>query len=222
MLNRFPLWKTLLVIITLAVSTLYALPNLYPDDFAVQISGTRQEVKVDDRTIDRITRALDENKIAYKTAEASDGAGLIRFVDGEAQLVGREVIGRTLGETYTVALNLAPTTPDWLTSIGAGPMKLGLDLRGGVHFLLEVDMVTAVSQRLEVYVSDIKGNLRSERMRYRQVETMGDGALAVRFADVETRDSAATMLKGKFPEFMITNLDEANYSSLKINLSEQT
>ncbi len=101
-------------------------------------------------------------------------------------------------------------------------MKLGLDLRGGVHFLLEVDMVTAVSQRLEVYVSDIKGNLRSERMRYRQVETMGDGALAVRFADVETRDSAATMLKGKFPEFMITNLDEANYSSLKINLSEQT
>ncbi len=222
MLNRFPLWKTLLVIITLAVSTLYALPNLYPDDFAVQISGTRQEVKVDDRTIDRITRALDESKISYKAAEAADGAGLIRFVDGEAQLVGREVIGRTLGETYTVALNLAPTTPDWLTSIGAGPMKLGLDLRGGVHFLLEVDMVTAVSQRLEVYVSDIKGNLRSERMRYRQVETMGDGALAVRFADVETRDSAATMLKGKFPEFMITNLDEANYSSLKINLSEQT
>ncbi len=222
MLNRFPLWKTLLVIITLAVSTLYALPNLYPDDFAVQISGTRQEVKVDDRTIDRITRALDESKISYKAAEAADGAGLIRFVDGEAQLVGREVIGRTLGETYTVALNLAPTTPDWLTSIGAGPMKLGLDLRGGVHFLLEVDMVTAVSQRLEVYVSDIKGNLRSERMRYRQVETMGDGTLAVRFADVETRDSAATMLKGKFPEFMITNLDEANYSSLKINLSEQT
>ncbi|QJD70238.1 protein translocase subunit SecD [Marinobacterium sp. LSUCC0821] len=222
MLNRFPLWKTLLVIITLAVSTLYALPNLYPDDFAVQISGTRQEVKVDNRTIDRITRALDESKISYKAAEAADGAGLIRFVDGEAQLVGREVIGRTLGETYTVALNLAPTTPDWLTSIGAGPMKLGLDLRGGVHFLLEVDMVTAVSQRLEVYVSDIKGNLRSERMRYRQVETMGDGTLAVRFADVETRDSAATMLKGKFPEFMITNLDEANYSSLKINLSEQT
>lgn len=222
MLNRFPLWKTLLVIITLAVSTLYALPNLYPDDFAVQISGTRQEVKVDDRTIDRITRALDESKISYKAAEATNGSGLIRFVDGEAQLVGREVIGRTLGETYTVALNLAPTTPEWLTSIGAGPMKLGLDLRGGVHFLLEVDMVTAVSQRLEVYVSDIKGNLRSERMRYRQVETMGDGALAVRFADVETRDSAATMLKGKFPEFMITNLDEANYSSLRINLSEQT
>jgi preprotein translocase subunit SecD len=198
------------------------MPNLYPDDFAVQVSGSKQDFKVDDRTLARVTAALDNNQIEYKSLEAEEGKGLIRFADGDAQLRGREVVGRILGENYTVALNLAPTTPTWLTDIGAGPMKLGLDLRGGVHFLLEVDMVTAVSQRLEVYVSEIKSNLRKERLRYRQVETLDDGTLAVRFADAATRDEASSLLKKSYQEFLITDLDEEGYSSLQISLSEQT
>jgi preprotein translocase subunit SecD len=222
MLNRFPLWKSLMVVVTLLFAAIYAMPNLYPDDFAVQVSGSKQDFKVDDRTLARVSTALDNNQIEYKALEAEEGKGLIRFADGDAQLRGREVVGRILGENYTVALNLAPTTPDWLTDIGAGPMKLGLDLRGGVHFLLEVDMVTAVSQRLEVYVSEIKANLRKERLRYRQVETLDDGTLAVRFADAATRDEASSLLKKSYQEFLITDLDEEGYSSLQIALSEQT
>ncbi|NRP16452.1 protein translocase subunit SecD [Marinobacterium sp. xm-a-152] len=222
MLNRFPLWKSLMIVVTLLFSAIYAMPNLYPDDFAVQVSGSKQDFKVDDRTLARVTAALDNNQIDYKSLEAEEGKGLIRFADGDAQLRGREVIGRILGENYTVALNLAPTTPSWLTDIGAGPMKLGLDLRGGVHFLLEVDMVTAVSQRLEVYVSEIKSNLRKERLRYRQVETLDDGTLAVRFADAATRDEASSLLRKSYQEFLITDLDEEDYSSLQISLSEQT
>ena len=222
MLNRFPLWKSLMIVVTLLFSAIYAMPNLYPDDFAVQVSGSKQDFKVDDRTLARVTAALDNNQIEYKSLEAEEGKGLIRFADGDAQLRGREVIGRILGENYTVALNLAPTTPSWLTDIGAGPMKLGLDLRGGVHFLLEVDMVTAVSQRLEVYVSEIKSNLRKERLRYRQVETLDDGTLAVRFADAATRDEASSLLRKSYQEFLITDLDQEGYSSLQISLSEQT
>ena len=222
MLNRFPLWKSLMIVVTLLLAAIYAMPNLYPDDFAVQVSGSKQDFKVDDRTLARVTAALDNNQIEYKSLEAEEGKGLIRFADGDAQLRGREVIGRILGENYTVALNLAPTTPSWLTDIGAGPMKLGLDLRGGVHFLLEVDMVTAVSQRLEVYVSEIKSNLRKERLRYRQVETLDDGTLAVRFADAATRDEASSLLRKSYQEFLITDLDEEGYSSLQISLSEQT
>jgi len=222
MLNRFPLWKSLMVVVTLLFAAIYAMPNLYPDDFAVQVSGSKQDFKVDDRTLARVSTALDNNQIEYKALEAEEGKGLIRFADGDAQLRGREVVGRILGENYTVALNLAPTTPNWLTDIGAGPMKLGLDLRGGVHFLLEVDMVTAVSQRLEVYVSEIKANLRNERLRYRQVETLADGTLSVRFADAATRDEASSLLKKSYQEFLITDLDEKGYSSLQITLSEQT
>jgi preprotein translocase subunit SecD len=222
MLNRFPLWKSLMIVVTLLFAAIYAMPNLYPEDFAVQVSGSKQDFKVDDRTLARVSAALDNNQIEYKSLEAEEGKGLIRFADGDAQLRGREVVGRILGENYTVALNLAPTTPTWLTDIGAGPMKLGLDLRGGVHFLLEVDMVTAVSQRLEVYVSEIKSNLRKERLRYRQVETLDDGTLAVRFADAATRDEASSLLKKSYQEFLITDLDEEGYSSLQISLSEQT
>ena len=222
MLNRFPLWKSVLVVVTLLVATLYALPNLYPDDFAVQVSGSSQDFKVDDRTLARVTSALDKEQIDYKALEAINGAGLIRFDNGDDQLRGREVVGRTLGENYTVALNLAPTTPEWLTDIGAGPMKLGLDLRGGVHFLLEVDMVTAVTQRLEVYVSEIKANLRKERLRYRQVETLSDGSLSVRFADEVTRDEAESLLKTTYQEFLISTDEEDGFFSLKVNLSEQT
>ena len=222
MLNRFPLWKSVVIVVTLLVSTIYALPNLYPDDFAVQVSGAKQDFKVDDRTLARVTSALDKEQINYKSLEATEGAGLIRFDNGDDQLRGREAVGRLLGENYTVALNLAPTTPEWLTDIGAGPMKLGLDLRGGVHFLLEVDMVTAVSQRLEVYVSEIKANLRKERLRYRQVESLADGSLSVRFADEATRDEAESLLKTTYQEFMISSREEEGFFSLIVNLSEQT
>lgn len=222
MLNRYPLWKSILIVMVMAMAGLYALPNLYPDDYAVQLTGNRQSTTIDAQTMERVESALKTAGIEFKSTEIDERGGLVRFSNGDAQLRGREALASALGDTYVIALNLAPTTPQWLTDIGAGPMKLGLDLRGGVHFLLEVDMAQAVSQRLDVYVSDIKGNLRKERLRYREVEHREDGSLFVRFADAATRDEAGDLLGKTFPEFIITTEDQESASLLYISLSEAT
>jgi len=222
MLNRYPLWKNLLIVVVLLVAALYAAPNLYPEDYAVQVSGTREAYTVDQAVMSRLEQDLSQAGVRFKSAELNEGTGLIRFADSDAQLRAKDVIGKALGNNYVVALNLAATTPDWLTSVGAGPMKLGLDLRGGVHFLLEVDMAQAVGQRLDVYVSDIKGKLREERLRYREVEHLSDGRLSVRFADAQVRDDARELLRTGFPEFLIDGADDGEEHYLYINLTEQT
>src|SRR5690606_37117811 len=127
MLNRYPLWKYLLIVVVLLLGLVYATPNLYPDDPAIQISGIS----------------------STQTIEQSDnaGSGLVRLVELDDQLPAQDIVRRTLGNEFVVAQNLAPTTPQWLLNIGAGPMKLGLDLAGGVHFLLEVDMEKAIEAR---------------------------------------------------------------------------
>ena len=140
MLNKYPLWKNALIVLILLIGGIYAAPNLYPDDYAVQLSGAREVNVVDQRLLDQVTGVLTKEQVSFKSEELTDKGGLIRFPDSQAQLEAKETISRTLGDDYVVALNLAPTTPEWLSSVGAGPMKLGLDLRGGVHFLLEVDM----------------------------------------------------------------------------------
>lgn len=222
MLNRYPLWKNLLILCVLVVAAIYAAPNLYPEDYAVQVSGTREAYTVDPALIERLEQDLEQAGVEFKSSEFADGTGLIRFADPDAQLRAKDLIARELGNNYVVALNLAPTTPEWLTSIGAGPMKLGLDLRGGVHFLLEVDMAQAVGQRLDVYVSDIKNQLRDERLRYRQVEHLDDGRLSVRFADPDTRDQAQELLRRNFPEFLVDTADSDEGNFVYINLTEQT
>ena len=220
MLNRYPLWKNLLVIFVLALGALYAAPNLYPDDHAIQVTGTRDIYTVDQRLLDRVTDALKKEGIETKSSELTARNGLIRFPDGEAQLKAKVLVSSILGDNYIAALNLAPTTPDWLTSIGAGPMKLGLDLRGGVHFLLEVDLPTAVAQKLENYNSDIKRKLREEKLRYRSVTTQEDGSLAVKFTKLETRDNALSFLRKEYQGFLISADDRDNAFYVVVNLSE--
>ncbi|SIS93235.1 protein translocase subunit SecD [Neptunomonas antarctica] len=222
MLNRYPLWKNLLIIFILLIGALYASPNLYPEDYAVQLSGNRDIHQVDQPLMDKVTSALTREGLSFKAAELVDKSGLIRFADGETQLRAKKVISTVLGENYIVALNLAPTTPEWLENIGAGPMKLGLDLRGGVHFLLEVDMATAVAQRLDVYVSEIKVKLREDKLRYRSVDHREDGSLAVKFADAATRDSAAVLLRKDYNEFVFQTDDVENANFLTITLTERT
>ena len=222
MLNRYPLWKNLLILCVLVVAAIYAAPNFYPEDYAVQVSGTREAYKVDSALIERLEQDLTQAGIDFKSTEQAEGSGLLRFADSDAQLRAKDLIARELGNDYVVALNLAPTTPDWLSAIGAGPMKLGLDLRGGVHFLLEVDMAQAVGQRLDVYVSDIKTQLRDERLRYREVRHLDDGRLSVRFASAEVRDQAQELLRRNFPEFLIDTEDSEGGNFLYINLTEQT
>ncbi len=220
MLNRYPLWKNLLVVFVLALGAIYAAPNLYPDDHAIQVTGTRDIYTVDQRLMQRVTDALEETGIGFKSSELNERNGLIRFPDGESQLKAKEVISRVVGDDYVAALNLAPTTPEWLTSVGAGPMKLGLDLRGGVHFLLEVDLPTAVAQKLDNYSTEIKRKLREEKLRYRAVNTQDDGSLAVKFPKAETRDEALGFLRKEYPEFLVTNDDRDNAFFVVVNLSE--
>lgn len=221
MLNRYPLWKNLLILFVLVFGGLYAAPNIYPDDYAIQLTGSRDVFQVDQPLIDKVTAALERQNVAIKSTELENKHGLIRFADGEAQLKAKDIISRVVGDDYVVALNLAPTTPDWLTSIGAGPMKLGLDLRGGVHFLLEVDLPKAVSQKLENYASEIKGRLREERLRYRKLETLENGALAVKFANAEVRDTAVDLLRKEFQEFLVSADERDGSFFAVINLTEQ-
>ncbi|MBR9886778.1 MAG: protein translocase subunit SecD [Oceanospirillales bacterium] len=220
MLNKYPLWKNALIVLVLLVCGIYAAPNLFPDDYAVQLSGTRESNIVNQPLLDQVTQALQQADISVKGEELTNNGGLIRFRDSRTQLEAKEVISRTLGDKYVVALNLAPTTPEWLRFVGAGPMKLGLDLRGGVHFLLEVDMVSAVAQRLDVYVSEIKTKLRTEKLRYRSVEHREDGSLELKFSAADVRDQAVALLRKDYSEFLINTEDIDGAFYLTINLVE--
>lgn len=222
MLNRYPLWKNLMILLVLVIAGIYAAPNLYPDDFAVQVSSTRT-TEVNANTLTQIESALQASGVETKdVALQEDGGALVRLGTSDAQLAAKEAIADQLGSDYVVALNLAPTTPDWLSSLGAGPMKLGLDLRGGVHFLLEVDMAQAVGQRLDVYVSEIKTKLREEKLRYRVVDHLDDGRLAIRFVDAEARDAASSLLLRTYQEFLVDSQDVDGDAWLYVNLTEQT
>jgi len=220
MLNRYPLWKNLLILVVLTLGALYAAPNLYPDDYAIQLSGSRSAFEVDQPMMDRTRALLEREGVDVKSMELNKNTGLIRFNDGDAQLKAKGIIADTLGDNYVVALNLAATTPDWLTSMGAGPMKLGLDLRGGVHFLLEVDLPQAVGSKLENYASEIKSRLREDKLRYRTVETRADGSLAVKFTKADTRDQALSVLRKDYQQFLVTDEDANGAFYVVVNLTE--
>ena len=143
MLNKYPLWKTLMVLFIVAIGALYASPNLYGEDPAVQISGLRG-VEADLATLDKVKEQLTEHKVSYASIVLENGQILARFSGTEEQLKARDILDDSLGNKYSVALNLTPATPDWLASIGGTPMKRGLDLSGGVSFTMEVNMIEAI------------------------------------------------------------------------------
>ncbi|MGO1342886.1 MAG: protein translocase subunit SecD, partial [Chromohalobacter japonicus] len=200
MLNRYPLWKYLLILIVLLVGIIYALPNLYPADPAVQISSTASGTALDQERLDRLTQALEDEGIDIKQSELDGNSALIRLDEADQQIAARDILDDRLGDAYTVALNLADSTPDWLASLSATPMKLGLDLQGGVHFLLQVDMDAAVQQRLEANASAVRDILRDERIRYRDTE-IGDRTITFQFASEDDRNAARGLIADQFPDF---------------------
>ncbi len=220
MINKYPLWKYLLILVVVAMGVVYALPNLYPDDPAVQLTPQRGSVQISERHISQVTRALDKAGIEYFGEEIENNNGIIRFKHDEDQLKAKTLIQEALGPDFVVALNLAPTTPQWLVDLGAGPMKLGLDLRGGVHFLMEVDMKEALAQRNEVYVSEMKTLLRSERLRYRRI-TREEGVISIRFTNEEYLDQAKSLLRKEFSDFVQTERTDGEDLFLDLTLSEQ-
>ncbi len=195
MLNQYPLWKYILLIVVLLFSSIYALPNLYGEDPAVQVSHRSHGLIDEDRLA--IVQALSEKQISILSSEVGDGRVLVRFDDSETQLIAAEALKQALGREYLIALNLAPATPYWLRALNAAPMYLGLDLRGGVHFLMEVDMVAAVKRLEESSLSDIRGYLRDEKIRFRGVRRDDDG-LHIQFRELAYMQQAAEVLPRKF------------------------
>ncbi len=206
MLNQTPLWKYLLVIIVVAVCALYASPNLYGEDYAVQISAGR-DAAVDSQLLDRVNSELEKAGIQKKAIVLENSQILVRLLDDSSQRLAREKLERALGEDYYVAMNLAPDTPDWLAGIGGSPMKLGLDLRGGVHFLMEVDMNSAIAKTLEDLEGDFKTSLREEGIRYRRV-SVSDGNVQIQFRDQDNLDKADFFLKNRNPDLVFTEPGE--------------
>ncbi|MBF8745650.1 protein translocase subunit SecD [Pseudomonas putida] len=220
MLNKYPLWKYALIVLVLAIGFIYSAPNLYPDDPAVQISGASSALQVTQADLDRVTKALADAKITVKGASLGEkGSGLVRLTNQEDQLPAKDVVRKALGDDYVVALNLAQTTPQWLRNLGASPMKLGLDLSGGVHFLLEVDMDKAMTARMKVYEGEVKTLLRKERVRYRSLPQQ-DGAVMLGFADDATREQARALIRKNFNDFDLTTTERNDLAVLRLALTQ--
>jgi len=220
MLNKYPLWKNLVIVFALIIGFIYALPNFFPDDYAIQITGARGSTEVDQRILDRALGALEAQGIEVKSSAVEERDALIRLTSSDDQLRARPAVQAALGNDYLVALNMAPSTPGWLRSLGAGPMKLGLDLRGGVHFLLEVDMETAVNQRLEALSGQIKQDMRDERIRYRGGDVQNGQDIVFSFRDSESRTKAFELVRDQFNEFLLDESTEGGEFLLTLTLSE--
>jgi len=223
MLNRYPLWKYLLVLAVLLGGALFAAPNLYAPDPALQIAGESSATIIDEATLNRATRALDEAGIAHfgEERDADGRSALIRLEDQEQQLRAQAVISRALGDGFIIALNLAETTPDWLTGLGGQPMKLGLDLSGGVHFKLEVDVDAAVERRMEYYLNATKRALREERIRG-FVGMDGPRTVVGRFRSEDLREQARAQIADAFPELLLDRVDRDDEWTIRASMTEQT
>jgi preprotein translocase subunit SecD len=217
-LNKFPFWKNLTIILVALFAFVYAAPNYFPADAAIQLSGQSGSMKIDNDVLKEMQLALDDADIDYFGGKTDDQTALLRIKDRDSQLRAKEIIQAEMGSDYIVALNLAPTTPRWLRSLGGKPMKLGLDLSGGVHFLLEVDLESALVLRLEGTLSDIKAVLREERVRYRSFELLGNQIVG-RFRDDDQVDKARNLIRANFPDLELFNGPRQNPLSLTFNLS---
>ncbi|MDN0111113.1 protein translocase subunit SecD [Yersinia mollaretii] len=202
MLNRYPLWKYLMLIVVIFIGLLYALPNLYGEDPAVQITGARG-IAASETTLVQVRDVLEKDNIASKSIALENGAILARFRDPDVQLRAREALMEAMGDKYVIALNLAPATPSWLAKLGAEPMKLGLDLRGGVHFLMEVDMDTALGKLQEQTMDTLRTDLREKNIPYATVRKLDNYGVEVRFRDDKTRDDAISYLSSRHRDLVI-------------------
>ncbi len=207
-MNRYPLWKNLLVAFVIFGGLLYALPNVFPQDPVVEVTGTRGAT-VSDSLADTLRQALDAAKVPYKRIERQQGRLRIRFARPEDQLRGQDVIARKLPGGFTHALTLSPDLPDWLRALGGKPMSLGLDLRGGIHVLIDVDMDAALRKHMELQVGSMRTFLRENRFRYVTAKAVGNG-VEVRFRDPAVRDKAMAAAAEEFRDLDFSVRDEGN------------
>ena len=219
MLNKFPLWKNLLILTVVIFGLTYAAPNFYPADAAVQLSGQSGAMVIDETVLAKVEKSLEEGNIEYFGGVADGESALIRIKDKDMQLRAKEIIQAEMGNDYIVALNLAPTTPEWLSNLGGTPMKLGLDLSGGVHFLLEVDLDKALDVRLVGDLEDIKAALREERIRYRSFKLLGNQIVG-QFRDADQASKAKNIVRNTFRDLQPETGPNQNPLTVVFNLSE--
>jgi preprotein translocase subunit SecD len=220
MLNKYPMWKNILILVVVILGLLYSVPNLYPDDEAIQVTTGSLSLNASDMEV--ITTALEAAQVDFFGEEVSEENILLRFADVDDQLRAKTAIEEALSDDYIIALNLAPTTPGWLQAIGAGKMNLGLDLQGGVHFLMEVDLEAAQQRRMEDNLSNVRTILREERIRTRGINLISNSHLEVRFADAEARSQARPELIDNFPEIQFQNRETEGVFILDMRLTSDT
>lgn len=208
MLNRYPLWKYLLLLFFTVVGVVYSIPNLYAPDPAIQVSGDSSTKVIDAPVLEKMEAALKEANIEAFGGEVTPQTAMLRIRDVEQQMMARKVVQKALGDGYVVALNKASNTPAWLHALGAEPLKLGLDLAGGVHFLLEVDTASAVAKRQEINADDMKEKMRKAKVRYSSIVAQKDNQIIARFRSAEARDEAINLLRRDYPNLMFTKPDK--------------
>ena len=230
-MNRYALWKYILIALVLIVASVYTLPNFYGESPAVQVSSGKSTVKVDEQVLHRVERALQEAKLdpngIFFEQGAQQNTVRVRFepTQGEQQLLAREVIEKALNPdkadpAYIVAPNLVPNTPSWLLSLRALPMYLGLDLRGGVHFLLQVDMHSAIEKRSEATAADLRTQMRDKRIRHAGISRVGN-TIEIRFNDAQERARAFDMLRQTQPDLVCKEEDRGGKYVITAELSQR-
>ena len=218
-MNHYAGWKNALIVFFLFISTLYTIPNLYGSDLAIQITGTGDYV-VQEKDLKSINETLSENSVDYKSATIENNNVLIRFSDSKSQLTSKALLKDSLNRNYVVALNLAPSIPQWLSSLGGRAMSLGLDLRGGVHFLLEVDMNAVTAMAMDRYYNELRTTLREDKL-YKKIRKDED-ILVVSFKTEELKNEAKKVIKSDLPDLILAEgSEQALELGLEISSSAQ-
>ena len=214
-MNRYPLWKYLLVLFVLAIGLVYSMPNMFGESPAVQITTAKNSAKLDPATLKKVEDALKQENITFDAIFMDPTGVKVRFADTDTQIKAKDALKNNLGKDYVVALNLISRSPAWLTNIAARPMYLGLDLRGGVHFLLQVDMKSALDQAADRYVSDIRSALRKDRISYAGVAREGQ-SVQIKFSDADQLAKAEKILNKEFPDLTFKTTNETVTASLSL------
>lgn len=217
-MNRYPLWKNILVVVSLIAAILYALPNLYGESPAVQISTSKNHIKIDNDLLTRVEEGLQQQNIHYDAIFLDESGIKVRFASPDIQLKAKDTLSQQLGSDYVIALNLLSESPAWLSKIGALPMYLGLDLRGGVHFLLQVDMDSALTQAAERYVGEFRSAFRKEKISYQGVSREGQN-VRIRFNQAVEAEKASKIIGREYPDLSLAQSGSGENLQIVASLS---
>ena len=198
-MNRYPLWKYLIILVALSAGIVFTIPNFFGESPAIQISPLRATAKVDVDLLNKVDSLLADNSVSVQAAYLDSTGVKVRFQNTDAQLKAKDIVQDEFGEDFVVALNLLSNSPRWLASFNALPMYLGLDLRGGVHFLLEVDIPSSLEKARESYVQDLRQLMRAENIRYSKI-SINQSNIDIEFREATIRDKAIVELDRKSPD----------------------